>query len=394
MFCSDHVYKGFQAVIAIHTMRRKLLFVINDVDYFFAHWAARAHAALSAGYDVHIAAPGEKKKVRVTEKGFTFHSIPLTRKGTTPWKEMKSVLSIYRLYRFLQPDLVHLVTIKPVIYGGIAGRMVHVPAVVSSIPGLGSVFSASGPKACLMRRGISRAYRFALAHHNSRVIFENSDDYKDFQRKGLVTAGSAVLIKGAGVDMQVYKPTPETSQTPLVILASRMLWSKGVEDFIEAARRIHSVGIQARFALVGDSDHGNPACIHAEQLKAWNDSGVVEWWGQQNNMPEVFAQAHIVCLPSFYREGIPRVLIEAAACGKPIVTTDTPGCREIARHGNNGLLVPPRNPVALAEALKTIILDSALRSAMGSRGREIAVAEFSQEQVLRETLAVYRELLS
>jgi len=177
-----------------------------------------------------------------------------------------------------------------------------------------------------------------------------------------------------------------------VVLASRMLWDKGVEEFVNAAGSLQKKGVKAKFVLVGDADSGNPTAVPEAQLQIWNSSGIVEWWGQHNDMPAVFARAHIVCLPS-YREGLPKVLIEAAASGRAIVTTDVPGCREIVRHGENGLLVPVRDSKALADALRILIEDPALRAKMGDRGRKIAVAEFSKEQVIKETLSVYHELL-
>jgi glycosyltransferase involved in cell wall biosynthesis len=177
-----------------------------------------------------------------------------------------------------------------------------------------------------------------------------------------------------------------------VVLAARMLRDKGVIEFVEAARSLRTAGVQARFVLVGETDQGNPTAISVEQLRHWADSGDVEWWGQRNNMQEVLAQSHIVCLPSL-REGVPKVLIEAAACGRAIVTTDAPGCREIVRHGDNGLLVPVRNSKALADALRILILNPDIRANMGRKGREIAVQEFSMERVVNETLTVYRELL-
>jgi glycosyltransferase involved in cell wall biosynthesis len=201
------------------------------------------------------------------------------------------------------------------------------------------------------------------------------------------------LIKGSGVDVNTYVPTPEPEGIPTVVLASRMLRDKGVVEFVEAARELRDSGVSAKFVLVGETDPGNPTAITAEQLQAWADEGVVEWWGHQSDMRKVLSQSNIVCLPSL-REGVPKVLIEAAACGRAIVTTDAPGCREIVREGENGLLVPVRNSKALADALRLLIESAPLRSLMAAKGREIAVEEFSVERVVNETLGVYRELLA
>lgn len=373
--------------------RQRILYVVNGTRYFHAHWLARAHAARAAGYEVHLAAPwdmdGEVSALQLDG----VHALPLSRRSADPRVESKTIASLHRLYRSLRPDLIHHITIKPVIYGGLLARFADRSAMVNTLPGLGYVFLDTGAKATLIRGGVTLAYRMALSRRNSRTIFENPDDLAEFCARGIVPRSSAMVIKGAGVDMSEYRPAPEPGGTPLVILASRLLWDKGVGEFVEAAKSLQRLGVRARFALVGDTDPGNPAAIPTQQLQRWKAEGVVEWWGHRDDMPDVLASAHIVCLPS-YREGLPRVLIEAAACGKPIITTDAPGCREIGRDGENGFLVPPRDSQALATALRKLLEDPALRRAMGERGRMIAEREFSSEKVIRETLSVYEEALA
>lgn len=375
-------------------MNMRVLYVVNDANFFLSHRLPLALAAQGEGFDVHVATPQSDDVEKLLAEGLTFHPIPLTRRGISLGEEMASVIALYRLYRKVKPDLVHLVTIKPVLYGGIAARLAGVPAVVSAVTGLGYVFIAQGLKASVMRLFVKGAYRFALGHTNGRVIFQNPDDRSSFLKSRLIVARQTVLIKGSGVDMAQFTPTPEPPGSPLVVFAARMLWDKGVGEFVEAAKYLRELGINVRFALVGDTDSGNPAAVPKTQLERWQQSGVVEWWGQHTNMPMVFAQSSIVALPSAYGEGVPKVLIEAAACGRPIVTTDTPGCREIVRHDENGLLVPVRDVAALAEALRRLVEDAVLRWRMGARGREIAIAEFSVERVVSETLDVYRRLLS
>lgn len=370
----------------------KLLFVVNDAASFLSHRLPLALAAQNAGFDVHVATPEGPAKNAILNAGLNFHSIPLTRSGSKPWQELNTLIALLRLYRRLQPALVHHVTPKPEIYGGIVARLAHVPAAVNAVTGLGYVFIARGFKAALLRSFVKLGYRVAFSHRNQRIIFQNPDDCALFLKAGIVTEKDTVLIKGSGVDISILIPLPEPEDTPLVILASRMLWDKGVKEFVAAAQALRVDGVNARFALVGDTDPGNPAAVPIAQLEAWRDDGIVEWWGRRNDMIPVFAQAHIVCLPS-YREGLPRVLIEAAACGRAIVTTDAPGCREIVRHGENGLLVPVRDSKALADALRTLLKYPELRARMGKRGREIVVGDFSEERVIKETLSVYRELL-
>jgi glycosyltransferase involved in cell wall biosynthesis len=261
------------------------------------------------------------------------------------------------------------------------------------LTGLGYVFIAETRRALVMRKLVVLSCKVAFRHGNQRIVFQNPDDQGVFIQNKILPAAQTVLIKGSGVDVHTYVPTPEPEGVPVVVLASRMLRDKGVVEFVEAARELRGAGVSARFVLVGETDPGNPSAITAEQLRAWADEGVIEWWGHQSDMRKVLSQSNIVCLPSL-REGVPKVLIEAAACGRAIVTTDAPGCREIVREGENGLLVPVRDSKALADALRLLIESTPLRALMAAKGREIAVAEFSVERVVDETLGVYRELLA
>ena len=371
----------------------RVLFVDNDVNSFYSYRIEMARAARDAGFDVHIAAPEGKAAEVLLNEGFRFHAVPMTRSGLHPWKELATIATLFRLYRKLRPDLVHHLRLKPVLYGGLAAYGARVPAVVGLLTGLGYVFIAETRKAGVIRKLVTLSCKVAFRHGNQRIIFQNPDDQFVFVQNKILPARQTALIKGSGVDVNTYIPTPERDGVPVVVLASRMLRDKGVDEFVDAARSLRDAGVHARFVLVGETDPGNPTAITAPQLRQWADSGVVEWWGHQGNMKDVLAQAHIVCLPSL-REGVPKVLIEAAACGRAIVTTDAPGCREIVRNGENGLLVPVRNTRALAEALRLLIENPPLRAGMGLKGRDIVVQEFSIERVVSETLGVYRELLA
>jgi glycosyltransferase involved in cell wall biosynthesis len=372
---------------------KRLLYVINDAGFFLSHRLALALAALTAGYEVHVATPQDQSSIAIAEAGLVFHPIPLSRKSMRPWLELRSFCALVHLYRGLRPDLVHHVTVKPVIYGGIATRLTRIPAVVNAITGLGTVFIARGIRASLVRAMVTRIYRLSLGHHNQRVIFQNPDDRDQFVSAALVRAEDATLIRGAGVDMNRFMPSPEPAGPPIVVLPSRMIGDKGIGEFVAAARLLRGEGVAARFVLVGDTDPGNRTAISPATLRAWQEEGAVEWWGHCTNMPSVLAGAHIVCLPS-YREGLPKVLVEAAACGRPLVTTDTPGCRDICRHEENGLLVKARDPNSLAAALRILIEDGALRRRLGARARQIVEADFSDSTVIRQTLSLYRELLA
>jgi len=373
---------------------RALLFVDNDLGTFLWHRLALARVARDAGFDVHVAAPASPETADLAKNGFVFHPIPLTRRGINPFREVLTVVALYRLYRKLKPALIHHLRLKPVLYGTLAARLAGRPAVANSLTGLGYVFAATGCRAGALRRIVQFGLRVALRRQNATVIFENPDDRRTFVDSELVSERRAALVAGSGVDVDFFQETPFTSGTPLVILASRMLWDKGVGEFVEAARLIGARGVHARFALVGDTDAGNPSAVPREQLRKWHDEGVVEWWGWRRDIQTVLGQSHVVCLPSSYREGIPRVLIEAASCGRPLVATDTPGCREIVRDALNGFLVPVKDAASLANALHKLLLDPDLGKRMGANGRELVLSGFSLDQVLASNLAVYAELLS
>jgi glycosyltransferase involved in cell wall biosynthesis len=371
---------------------KKILFVVNDAPFFLSHRLPLALAARHAGYEVHVATPESPLSGAIQRHQLHFHAIPLHRSNTRLWKELQSFRALLNLYRELRPDLVHHVTIKPVLYGGVAARLAKVPAVVHAVPGLGHVFVQEGIRAKLLRSVIKRVYGYVFRHPHARVIFQNPDDRQLMEQAQLLNSADSMLIRGSGVDMNAFAPAPEAEGAPVVVLASRMLWEKGIGEFVDAARQLRDEKVDARFILAGESDPGNPSAVPVWQLEQWHDSGVVEWWGACDDMPRVFSEAHIVCLPS-YREGLPKVLIEAAACGRPIVATDVPGCREVVRHEENGLLVPVRSPAALAAALRRLITSAALRQFLGQRGREIAVAEFALEKVVEQTLEIYEEML-
>jgi glycosyltransferase involved in cell wall biosynthesis len=372
----------------------RLLYLVNIPRFFVTHRLPLALAAREAGYEVHVATSDDDAEHThiIRQSGLPFHPLPLQQHATRLPGEIRALNAIYRLYRTLQPDIVHQVTVKPILYGGLAARALHIQA-VSAITGLGSVFVTSGLKWSIIRAAVSMAYRIALNHPKSQVIFQNPDDQARFVQSGWVAEQHTSLIRGSGVDMAQFCPRPEATEIddrPMVLFAGRLLWQKGVGAFVEAARRCQA---QARFVIVGYSEPSSPAAVPIDKLREWHGSGVVEWWGKRDDMPQVFAQAHIVCLPSTYGEGVPKVLIEAAACGRAIVTTDTPGCREIVRDGQNGLLVPPHDVDALCAAILRLVSDRDLRQRMGRRGREIAEAEFSFAHIAEQTLALYQRLL-
>lgn len=369
----------------------RLLFVVN-VDWFFlSHRLPLAVAAREAGLHVTVAAADTGQADQIRRAGLEFVPLAMTRGGTGLGAELATVAALARLYRRLEPDLLHHVTIKPVLYGSLAARLLPRTRVVNAIPGLGYAFSRESGR--LLRAGAQAAYRMALAGGRTRTIFQNPEDRHDFVRKSIVREDHTVLIRGSGVDPARFVPRPEPPGEPVVVLASRMLWEKGVGQFVEAARLLRGRGMRARFALVGGADDENPGGVPAEQLRAWAAEGVVEWWGHRDDMPAVLAQSAVLVLPSFYKEGLPKVLLEGAASARPLVATDIRGCREIVRPEHNGLLVPPRDAGALADAVGRLLESPELRRRFGLAGRALVEREFTQARVVEQTLAVYRELL-
>lgn len=374
-------------------MGRKLLFLQTEDWTFWSHRMPLARAAKAAGYEVVIAVRVEAHGDLIRAEGFRVVALEWRRNSLNPLRELLMLCAIVRLYAREKPDIVHQVTAKPIFYGTIAAGVTGVRAIVNTLTGLGSIFSSDTWMARLLRPSIRYAFRAALAISNSATIFQNRDDLSLFVSGGLVDEGKSALIRGSGVDIDKFYFRPEPVGVPLVVLPARMIWEKGVGEFVEAARLLTADGVRARFALLGDRDAENPAAIPAAQLAQWKQDGPVEWWGNRADMPEVFSQAHIVCLPTYYGEGLPKALLEGAACGRALVAADVPGSREIVRHEETGLLVPPKDARALAAALKRLISDKSLREKLGIRARQAACDEFSQEKVVEQTLSVYRNLL-
>lgn len=371
----------------------RLLFVVNIPEFFVSHRLPLALGAREAGFDVHVATgPGEAGQI--TSLGFPHHIFPLSRSGKNALGELRSLWALFRLMRRLKPDLVHLVTIKPVLYGGVMARLARVPSVVAAISGLGTVFVGTSGKARRVRKAVEAWYRLALRHRNIRVIFQNPDDRAVLVGLGAVREAQTVLIRGSGVDLSACLLVPEPPGTPVVSFAARLLSDKGVGEFVEAARLLRARGVGARFWLIGASDPSNPSSASELDLETWRQEAVVEVLGHRTDVPLLFSQSHIVVLPSYYGEGLPKVLIEAAASGRAVVTTDHPGCRDAIEPNRTGLLVPVRDPVALADAIQVLVEDPALRQSMGAAGRALAEREFAIEHVMEAHLAVYRELLS
>lgn len=370
-----------------------LLYFVTEDWFFCSHFIERAVAARRSGYKVSVLTRVRDHGDRIRAEGLSLIPIEIHRKGLNPFREFATILRIARIYRRERPELVHHFALKPIIYGTLASWLAAIKHCVNAPVGMGFVFSSTSLLACMMRPAMRLTLRALLNPPGSRVVFENADDLAEAVKDGLVRPQAAVLIRGAGVDIVRFQPRPEPEGIPTVVLVARMLWEKGISEFVEAARRLRDRKIAARFLLVGAPDSENPAAIPLAQLQAWHQERIVEWLGHRSDVAEILADSHIACLPSYYREGLPKALLEALAAGRPVVATDVPGCREAVRHGDNGFLVPNRDPEALADALARLIQDPSLRQRMGASGRRRAETEFASSLVCEATLALYHALL-
>lgn len=382
-------------------MARRLLIVVQEALFFTTHRLPVGLAMQRRGWEVHVAAPDDPAiAARLTAQGFVFHPIPLTRSRQNPVAELRLLLVLLGLYLKLRPHLLHLVSIKPVVWGGVAARLLRLPAVIHAITGLGYVFIQAEDRADartgLLRGLIERLYRLALGYDRSIAIFQNPDDLAVFEARNLVPPGRWVMIKGCGVDMQAFAAQPEpqinADMAPVVMFPARLLGDKGVREFVAAAEQLRAEGVRARFVLVGRRDPDNKTDIGEAQLQSWIESGAVDYWGFSRDMPAMLARATLIVMPS-YREGLPRGLIEAAAIGRAIVTTDAPGCREVVRHEENGLLVPVGDGKATADAIRRLLQDPVLRQRLAARSRAIAESEFSVEYFVEASLSAYDRVL-
>lgn len=371
----------------------KLMFFVTEDWYFCSHRLPLARAAINAGFEVTLLTNVQSHGDIISSEGIHIIPVVLHRRSINPLRELILLLQIFKIYHNERPDIVHHVAMKPVLYGSIAAFLLGIPRVVNALAGMGSLFISNSLKAKTLSALIKQFFKFFLNRNKSRLILQNPDDSLMFMQLGIVEEMRICLIRGSGVNVSVFLPTPEPPQPVTIILPARMLLDKGVSEFVQAAKMLINQGCLARFVLVGKCDPENPSAISEEQLNKWQQEQIIQWWGHCDDMSAVLTQAHIVCLPS-YREGLPKVLLEAAACGKPIIATNVPGCREIVRDGINGLLVPAHESMALAVAMRKIIDSKELRNSMGAKGREIVLKEFTEEKVVAETLAIYRELLA
>jgi nucleoside-diphosphate-sugar epimerase/glycosyltransferase involved in cell wall biosynthesis len=373
-----------------------ILYLTNSTPYFLSHRLALAKEARGRGFDVLLAGSDTGSHLeRLRQEGIRPVCVPHIVRGLNPVADLRAGLGIGRVIRRLRPQIVHCTGLKTIFLCALAGRFVPLPRIVCLVPGLGSLYGDDRLTARLTRLVVETMLRPLMQRHETLTVFQNRDDQAYFLGRGIVRDQGARLIRGSGVDTDEFTQRHEPATSPpLVVFPARLLRSKGVLEFIEAARRLRARRVEARFALVGDLDPAGRGSLTQAELDAVREAGEVEVWGFRSDMREVFAESHLVCLPSLYREGVPRCLIEAASVGRAIVTTDIPGCREIVVDGLNGLLVPTRDPQALADALETLIRDPSARARMGEASRRRVEDGFSSLIVNRTMADLYESALS
>ncbi|MEJ6079957.1 glycosyltransferase family 4 protein [Vibrio sp. 1-Bac 57] len=374
---------------------KKLLFIINVDWYFKLHWLPRAIAAKESGFDVIVAAHFSNPAIRTELRtlGFSLKPIFLDRKSINPVNNFKTKQHIAKLIDKIQPDIVHSITVKPNVYSGLICCKRKICQVMS-VTGLGLTFSSKKMKAKAAKKIISRLYRKVAVNSNSHILFENEDDRELFSCMRIAEKSRLTVIAGAGVDLTEYSYQEEEENVyPIILFAARMLWDKGLADLVAAAAILRNKGVKFELQVAGILDNQSSAAISELQIEKWNSQGDINWLGEVKDMPKLIGLANIVCLPTTYGEGVPRVLIEAAAIGRAIVTTDVNGCREIVLNNKSGILVPPRDVKALAAALEMLLLDKQTRIGFGLQGRQLVEEKFCQKIVIQRTLEIYNELL-
>ena len=370
--------------------KKRVLFVITEDWALISHRLHLAEAAIRLGYEVAVVTRVTKYRDMLEASGLKVFHWRLERRSLDPISEIISIFHLWKILKFFEPDIIHAVAQKPVIYAGLVMKFSKKAKFVAALGGVGFIFTGKNIKANLLKPIVKSCLRFVLRDPASKLILQNADNVQTIVDLSIVDKNRITLIKGAGVEIRKFQPSLIPKGPPMVILPARMLWDKGVAEFVRVAGRIKARGIEAHFVLVGDVDIHNPASISQKQVDQWVQQGAVEHWNRRDDMDQIYQQASIVCLPS-YNEGLPKVLLEAASCARPTVAFNVPGCREIVRNGTNGFLVSFGDEVALEKAIVTLISDRSLCAKMGAKGREIVEQAFSSEIINAQTFAIWSE---
>ena len=381
-----------------HFAARHVLFVATEDWFFVSHFLHIARAARAAGLQVTVVARFGRHRSWLEEAGMRTVPLEWRRGSLSPLHTLATVTRLAQIFRRERPDIVHAIALKPIIASELASRITGVPHVVHAVTGMGHLAVAEGTLAQVLRSGISGLLRGAGRRPGVRFLVENHDHAHDLAARGIARPEHIVRVTGAGVDLDRFQPTPFPETTPdtpviTVTLVARMIAIKGIETAVTAVCRLAEAGVPLRLVLAGAPDPDNPGTLTAERLRQWAEHPAIDWRGRVDDIPALWAASDIALLPALGGDGLPKSLLEAAACGRPIITTNTPGCRESLIPGETGLLVPPGNPEALAEALRLLVEDPARRQRFGLAARNLAERQFSEQAVAQRVLALYGALL-
>jgi glycosyltransferase involved in cell wall biosynthesis len=376
---------------------KKILFLVSEDTYFCSHRLSLGRAALQAGFEVAVATKTTTHAQKIQKAGVTIFPLKhFTRAGLNPIRQCQLLLELLKIYKTYRPDIVHQVAIKPVLLGSLVALWCRIPFIINALGGLGYLFTVKGGVKKLVLRSLTCwLFRFIFSRSNTKLILQNQDDLNTLVKKHCIADPKKIsIIRGSGVDMEAFPTTPFPPEPPIIIACiSRLLWDKGIGELVFAAKILQEKNILAKVILYGMPDPENPTSITQEEIQGWHDSGLIIWKGHCAHVAKAYADCHIAVLPS-YREGLPKTLLEAASCGRPIVTTDVPGCREVVKEGENGLLVPAKDSEELASALIVLIENKALRLKMGLAGRKRVERYFSDTLIHEEILRLYANTFS
>jgi len=374
------------------TQVKRILFVISEDWYFMSHRLFLAKYAISQGYEVSLLTNVTIHKEEIESYGIHLVDWSISRRSANIFFELKSLLTLLKVIQNIKPHIIHSVGLKPILYGAFCAKVCKISVRIFAFAGLGYVFSSQQYLAKTLRPILIIVMKFLLKNKFSTLIMQNEDDQNVFLKENIALKSQIYIIKGAGVDLKLFSVSKNIAQPPIVLLPARLLKDKGIEDFVMAATRLKKDGLNARFVVAGREDPGNPEAIDQASLSKWKDSKIIELWGHIDNMAGAFQRSSLVCLPSF-REGLPKALLEAASCGKAIVTYDVPGCREVVINEVNGFLIEFRNIIGLSNAIKKLLSCNHLREDMGAEGRRLVKKHFSQEEIAKQTELLWKSKL-
>ena len=370
---------------------KHVLMVLNDIAWYWTHRQPLAKAILGRGDQLSLATFGASSDEGVRDMGVQGYELTEHGRGLGVLFHVKILFSIWGVIRKTKPDVIHAITLRHAFYTGVITRLIGFKPVVFTVAGVGSLFTDQSTKMKIVRALAIPVLRFAFKGEGRFLIFQNPDDRKLMLDHKVVNEEQTTIIRGSGVDLTEFPLTPETqnNEEPIVLFSSRLIREKGIDDFIEAAKIIKERGIKARFQIAGDVYEKNPNSLTRKEMQGYHDAGIIEWLGQVSDMPALFKKISIMALPSYYGEGVPKILLEAAAIGRPIITCDVPGCREAVIHEKNGLLIPPKSPEELADAIERLLSDIELRNQYGLAGRAMVEEDFHVDSVVSRTLKTY-----